>query len=71
MLYKIIDDFGDKKVRSRSGHRSDAVNSKQPLTELEISVSNSLNAPDVEKRQKIEQKSVEKENISKNNDHGI
>lgn len=68
---KLLNDgFSDKMVWSRSGHRSDAVNIyKQSLTELEISVSNSLNAPDVDKKQNIEQKTVVKENISKNHDH--
>lgn len=50
--------FDDQTVRSRSGHRSSAVELyKRPLKELEMKVSNALNAP-------MMKENIDKENIN-------
>lgn len=50
--------FDDQTVRSRSGHRSSAVELyKCPLKELEMKVSNALNAP-------MMKENIDKENIN-------
>lgn len=55
--------FDDQTVRSRSGHRSSAVELyKRPLKELEMKVSNALNAPMM--KENIDKENINKENIN-------
>lgn len=69
--------FDDQTVRSRSGHRSSAVELyKRPLKELEMKVSNALNAPmmneNIIKENNLEDKCVQSEDEKeKPKDHKV